>query len=566
MAFQQAQPRPQAVQRPAPAVVTVSAPQDLLSLSQSPEEWILFSPQTVDDQTLASHTPQTTNISHHSDLGSLESGLIYHHALSSNKEDQTHENKDTELDSLDDNLYAFDQPLRLHLDQSGTVLPTHDGLGAFPPTLESETNRQVQEQIWRHEHRNPDKPFGRHLSKAKASDAVQTTQDERILRVEQWRLSQSQAILEEVERVARRQRRYASHLKRHKHEHSAKRSHDSTSETEDRPQSKWLSSSSFWHRITRRVVHDLLGLDHATLAILFGHDYVNVPGQSGAGTTIGRSTSTPDLPSWEEKLVARVARELGMLVQQIAEPASAFTTYTSAGNLHTSPHAQHKDCTSRSYATRTRKLTFKPTLHNTSRDTRLSGIREEPLEDSDAAQAAEYWERDPSMGMIFGYLVNRFSGNTPPEPSQYSAHPPVTSCDEVLPSEWATTGNVDESTRTSSAARANMIGQNHPLVSQSTQRHREALLRSHLQRHQQNVRLQQQRQQQQDILSHALAHRRVAGSSCGSQSTNKRSKRSSATGHSRNYWDFPSGVADESEISASLVSSVGHSPGAWGEV
>jgi len=162
----------------------------------------------------------------------------------------------------------------------------------------------------------------------------------RMRRIEEWRLEQSRAILQEIEKETRRRRRTTSRpgmtdLRDTIFAESAA--------TLDQPQSAPAHSQQsapadegFWTRFTRRVIQDLIGIDDATLCYIFGEDLVeedaqlsSTPRQSDILTShpqrhdleLARMGST-----WEARLVARIAKELGILVGQLTEHPGTFST------------------------------------------------------------------------------------------------------------------------------------------------------------------------------------------------------------------------------------------------
>ncbi|PNS21677.1 hypothetical protein CAC42_1531 [Sphaceloma murrayae] len=568
MAFRQPQQRPPTQRRPSyqqdPAPTPVHTQQRKRPLEESQQDWVLFSPPS---HTNTSQTPRTADLSRASYFGSLETGVrsdllesddhIVRQVTISNANDD-----ETELDSLDDGLHAFQSPPSPRLDQSGgAVLPTHDGLGAFPASFNN--GDILQEQLWQHERFNPQR---RHIHRRLSSvqrrldaldDSNQVTevdpQEERRLRVERWRTEQSKAVLEEIERETRRRYRRANQIggtgtpTRAASIPSASITAGQESISTETGGDTKPDSDSFWQRITRKVIRDLIGLDENTLSVIFGEDLSqdmsSTPTQDSPLSDIAASEAGRDTfdKTWEERLLERVARELGILVYQISELESAFTTYNSRqpqpafpqpSNARPNPAALPADL-----ETALPSL-FRPTLNRTSPisgpDASLWGIEEEPLKSS-TPDATAYWEHNPSLLMIFTYLRRRFLASSPPEsgpllPASWSTDPPRS--DMVFGA--SALGTSPESQR-----RAETIRRNHPLVGRANDHRRESVL---LRRH------------RTELLG--VLHRKQGSSSCASQST-KRSRRSSGGGGSRKYWDF----GDE----GSVVTSAGGG-GGWGEV
>jgi len=284
MAFRQQQ-RPKSSRQisynaPEPAPEAATASQQLKRPLEASEEWILFSPAapstTARTQTTSTErTPRTAGLSRFSEFGSLETA-----AHSEDGDNGTFLGTEEELDSLDDGLRAFHEPSDYgapasRLVQSGeTVLPTHDGLGEFL------TGATTQEHMWQFE--QPRRRITRRRSSVQRHFSILDQVDEgnqeqeRRQRIEKWRLEQSKALLEEVEKETRRRRRMSTL--------SASRSRiDSTQQhtprtvpkpapsvAETQSDSSDEGSESFWQRITRRVIRDLIGLDEDTLSVIFG--------------------------------------------------------------------------------------------------------------------------------------------------------------------------------------------------------------------------------------------------------------------------------------------------------
>ncbi|KAK4545062.1 hypothetical protein LTR36_003613 [Oleoguttula mirabilis] len=589
MAFQQPRQRPQAARQVSFSTQTAeqqvpASPARKRHLEES-QEWILFSPAPNTDG--QSQTTRTAT-----DFGSLETHVRSQTAADSAEEatclgtDTDDEN--AELDSLDDGLHAFHHhPFSSssnQLDQSGgTVLPTHDGLGAF-------SSGGLQEQLWQFERYNPHRRRVRRRSSIqKRLDEVEEEvevdlADERTARVEKWRLEQSRAVLEEIERETRRRRRRMSRMSgasasgdirtdTHQTETVAGARADAfiqgEPETVQRAEQQ-QPGESWWQRLTRRVIQDLIGLDENTLSVIFGEqlpeDPSPTPTQPSPLATAAQQESRVAFRDreydWETKLLERIARELGVLVHQLSEHEGAFSTYQrvqeepeyaglpmpGATQIRPSPQQQRRRRSSNNVQTAPSDALFTPTLAQApvspgeQTDTSLWGIEEEPSQPSRDEEGArlrqdqEYWERDVDVNMIFSYLRRRFSSNTPP-PQPTAAGP--------LPASWATNSASVFGSSPESLRRAEVIRRQHPLVSRAAERaaahhkRQESLLRRH---------------QMQSLLQ-----KRPGGSSCASQST-KRSRRSKS-GSSRNYWDL-----------GGSVGSVGSGPamssglGGWGEV
>ncbi|EKG17636.1 hypothetical protein MPH_05084 [Macrophomina phaseolina MS6] len=621
MAFQQPQrPRPsrplsfsQAAQQQ-PAEPAPVSPQRKHSIVES-EEWVLFSP-SVDGRTQTTsteRTPRTAGISQLSDFGSLDTAAKSEgyderdddDDLTCQGTDPEDEGDTEELDSLDDGLHAFHEP-SLNAQQLGessqTVFPTHDGLGTFPVS-----SAAVQEQLWQFERYNAGtrrtKVARRRSSVQRRLDSLEETEalehDERRERIERWRLEQSRALLEEIERETRRRRRMsrASIAKSTAGSVTAESSRLAPEPGPSATEASRLGAAkdetneneSFWQRFTRRVIRDLMGIDENILSVIFGE---SLPTEAAAGSPSSRadpkdilaaaaaeSTNNPyPGESWEHRLLERISRELGILVNQLSEHPGAFTTYLRTqeapayaglpSNTNSTTRRQSIPA-SASGATPTSALSqsisninFAPTVPpqptTTYSEASLWGIEEEPEPEpvafgpagapTEAQREREYWERDLDVKMVFNFLKERFSSR------------PTSPINGSSPSRRDSANPFHPESSAGSQERAALIRQHHPLVSRnlptsSSQGNPEPassprpapnatttitvpvpvpVSRANLQR--------------------SRLSNRNAGSSCASQSTRK-SKRS---GSSRNYWD----------LGGSVGSGPAGAPGAatWGEV
>ena len=590
MAFQQPQQRPQAARQ-----ASVSKPaNDTQSLERKrtieSQDWILFAPAQTEDT--ASHTSQTPRTATYlSDLGSLETHVRSQPLASTTEEGEgtcqgtEAEDDGGELDSLDDGLRAFSHDpfssTPYHMDQSGgTLLPTHDGLGTFT------SSAGLQEQLWQFERHNPHRRrhVRRRSSIQKRIDEVEEAQeldpaDEKMARIEKWRLEQSKAVVDEIERETRRRQRRMSKMStisRVTEESAIPESVAVQSiqgeeptiyeEPENVKSEGQTPSESWWQRITRRVIQDLIGLDEKTLSVIFGEELADGPTPTqtpvqlsplATATAESRVTFRDHDHSWEGKLMERIAKELGVLVHQLSEHEGAFSTYKQMQQTPQEyaglPLLPNQTARQPSLRQQRRKLSiresdkpsseslFEPTMtqHHLSSepDTSLWGIEEEPVQLSTAEatrtkQEREYWERDIDVGMIFSYLRRRFASDSTAAQSQPAA------ATGPLPASWATS--------TESQRRAEQIRLQHPLVSRAAERAAT-----------------QNKRRDSLIRRHQTQKRASGGSSCASQST-KRSRRSRDAASSRHYWDL-----GHSATGSVVTSGGGYGEsaiGGWGEV
>ena len=593
MAFAQ-QHRPQTSRQlsfhaPEPPAAVATSSQQLKRRLQESEEWVLFSP-TAPSTTARTHTtstertPRTAGLSRFSEFGSLDT------AARSDQEDDngTFLGTEEDLDSLDDGLHAFHEPSEhalpvSRLQESGdTVLPNHDGLGSFQPDV------TMQEHMWQFE-RSPRRRAARRRSSVQRhftilDDTDDVSQEqERRQRIERWRLEQSKAVLEEIERETRRRRRMSLATSTRSQRDAARQETGSTAssiaQTVTSEQSdgsdEGTEHMSFWQRLTTRVIRDLIGLDNGTLSVIFGESLpeeattpkVGSPSTSPADRVLQNAVAdVPTYPEedWQTRVLERVAQELGVIVHQLSEHPGAFSTYqrtqatpeyAGLSPIVATDLASSGPTSSQPSAPSPASVQFAATFptqqtSHTYSEVSLWGIEEEPDEADamdisrpdpaaaaraaaeDAAREREYWERDLDVNMIFNFLVKRFT-------SRRSSTPTPTR--RVSASTHAT----DEG---ASARRAAMIRQNHPLVNRTTDR----VLPTSSSGHSREAR---RRESSATYRTHynpqaSLRQKTLrSSSSCASQST-KKSKRSGSS--QRNYWDLGSSVGSGSVLAGEV--------------
>lgn len=565
------------------------------------------------------HGPRTTNFSaSRGSFGSLETGVrsdaiedVSQDELGRRRQDEDLgleditcqgteiDDDEGELDSLDEGLGAFHAPSSPRLLQGDTVLPMHDGLGGFGYTYVE----GMQEQLWQFERLNPHRRRQRRRSsvhkRLEAMEKESETQgldraEERRLRIERWRLGQSKAVLEEIERETRRRQRRMTRISG-VGEGEVPLRQNSVVEMEKKEDEE--EKESFWQRITRRVIRDLIGLDDTTLSVIFGEelasDLSTTPTQD---SPLGNVPKAPEASlaaypgrTWEHRLLERVARELGILVHELSSHEGAFSTYTPANDMQLStalpstsalpasssaalpiPNAHRHQHDPRISDLGSSDAIFAPTLPQnlsaiSTSDSSLWGAEEEQalhnnsnaITQQNAKElnqkqepSAEYWERDLDVHTIFTYLRDRFLNNTRQTqqvPSRSTPAQQGAADGGPLPTSWTTPA--PQPLRRSPNSRADLIKAHHPLVSRAAERSAQRR-RESLRRHQ------------------ALLHHQAVTGSCASQSQThshysaKRSRVSvSSTGGSRRFWDFPG-----AGTSVGSVVSVGSERGGWGDV
>lgn len=595
-------------------------------------EWVLFSPSQGHSATRSltsstSRTPRTAALSQWSDFGPLESGNRSIEEDHDNNDglDEALEDEGTELDSLDDGLHAFRESSLATLppgglDHSHPVLPTHDGLGSF-----HFSGQDVQERLWQHERLNP----RRTQAPLHPSPSIEQSHQEAVAklendevewdrrqRIEKWRMEQSRVLLQEIERETTRLQRRNSRASRTSDRASALRTGTdvmgSISETRglsDTSSSHTETSStagnsdpdiSFWRRITRKVIRDLIGIDNTLLSVILGES-LPATEQDSLNKSDVRETSGTDrevidpnrddgAALWQARLLQRIARELGVLVHQLFESPGAFSSYPRASQsisdrstggsfsplekevpsklLSQSPHPDHSVAGLSSNLS----LHFSPTLRGlvgdeyaahwgiedhsvqtaaTNPTTGLGTSAEHSTPDEHFSELAnlqrehEYWERDLDVSMVFRYLRNRFGpsekNNLNPASSR---HTTPTQCPQDL------------------SRRAAIIRHHHPLVARAHARSQAQLqrqLKVHTQSSSGGISV---AASPSSPIARYRFHRR--SSSCASQSTKTTNRTLAGVGSnsSRNYWDVSGSVGSNSPVSVGGAAGLG----AWGDM
>ncbi|PGH36523.1 hypothetical protein GX50_00559 [[Emmonsia] crescens] len=635
-------------------------PQQQQQQVEESTEWVLFSPSQAGSTTARTHTTstdrtRTAGLSRVSDFGSLDTA-----AQSEDDELDEDELEDdtTEFDSLDDGLHAFREPAGYRMTSTlagphdSAILPAHDGLGLFAPS-----SQDVQDQLWQHEQYNPRRRGdGRHRRRSSVQRSLETVEEiqareierDRWLRIEQWRMEQSRALLQEIEKETRRRRNSrASHAGERLVARQALRSDigeinwetnaceagtqeaRDTQAVESQDDDDAAADESFWRRITRKVIRDLIGIDDSLLSVILGESLVlTEKGEQDEASALNNLSDSAlddlhepldmdqvmkdvdDAPQtddyWHERLLERIARELGILVHQLCEHPGAFSTYVRssasiskqyAGIPISSPpsnttsstprplplsRSTSNNTTSNPASTYSPQFEFGPTLQDAATTTHaaLFGIEEEapaaaghipPIAQSRSGEALseaarlererEYWERELDIKMVFHFLRNRFSKNIPftSDDNNRNTSPRRRSS--------ATTFSTYPTNQQDPSHRAAIIRQHHPLVARAHARSQSQVQRA--------MTRQQARQSSTSVSSSVVAgaaspilrhHIRRSSSSCASQSAKMSvvsAKRTMAggSGSSRHYWDIGGSVGSGSVV----VSAVGGT-GSWGDI
>lgn len=572
---------------------TYAAPPSTQATSQAPsqpqqqqpladlQEWILFSPSaasTTNTYTTSTARTRTAGRSRISDFGSLDTAarsLGYDEAIEDGSEDEGEaEGEDEELDSLDENLHEFGYRIdgsrsqERNGEQSRTVLPMHDGLGSFRLD-QTAMGDDVQEHLYGFERFNPRRIAKRRReSEILGADDERAVEAERVKRIEVWRLEQSRVLVDEIQRETRRRKESMSSERRHvmidKEQEDEVTLSNVESTADDVEQDQ-----SFWTRITRSVIRDLMGIDDDLLAIIFGEalpeddDLSNTPPVKSAMEAANNMVlaNRYNHLSWEYRLLERISRELGILVNQISDHPGAFTAYlesqqkpipyaglpiipeTPTQNLQTNSLGHSVNVTSDA------EPQFQPTISTPLVIPHSSSVSQPELSPEDATPRAshpliskEEWERDLDLRAVFRYLRSKFrsSSTTTFVPPDLTTH--------------STTSHLATASTADTAARAARVRQHHPLVNG---RHTEVARKRRLSTERRTWKVTMPTERI------ALGARR-GSSSCASERMSAKSwaKAKSGGGSSRHYWDFGPGSVG----SGSLIASGAGGMGSWGEV
>lgn len=486
---------------------------NLLAQTQQPtaggveesQEWVLFTPVapsfTEGTYTASSGRTRGTRTAGHSrisDFGSLETAArsygIYddhEHDADEDGDAQTEEdNEDAELDSLDSHLHEFrTDPSVYGVKEEGDepVLPKHDGLGSFRMDGIGE---DIQQHLYAFEMHNPRKVKRRRESLEIGHMVLENeraAEMERTRRIEMWRMEQSRALVDEIQRETRRRKQSMSSEKRSMIVEDREEEDLATlNNVEAKLSTTTNKNESLWNRLTRRVIRDLMGIDDDLLSIIFGE---SLPTEEDLSKTPGRPKSIPattqtDKSSWEYRLLERIARELGLLVNQLSDHPGAFTTYLqtqqtplpyaglpvipeSASGIHLNmatgiplPDLEQEQIQESLTSTinTDSNVQFHPTITrpvpipNPSMASQGNGESEStPRQSWTSTITREEWEKDLDIKMVFKYLRNRFSGR-----------------DENLPtpivSATGSRENLAVENTPDSLARAARVRAHHPLV------------------------------------------------------------------------------------------------------
>lgn len=238
---------------------------------------------------------------------------------------------DAELDSLNSHLAEFRSlPGAQDASQNGyqhslPVLPAHDGLGSFRLADQPVLGRDARNQIYQFERFNPRRVRRRLDSFSRGQFYVehgQHQEEEKRLRIEEWRLDHSRMLMDQVQRETRRRRKSQASLQRVRRPETDDMAwHDGDHVQPDDDDGAALAS------ITRKVVGHLLGIDDRLVPLLLGG---SLPGDTATPTGPQQhheaSSPQPHEQSWQPRLLERLSRELGLLFSRFSYHPGAFST------------------------------------------------------------------------------------------------------------------------------------------------------------------------------------------------------------------------------------------------
>jgi hypothetical protein len=450
----------------------------------------------------------------------------------------------------------------------------------------------VQEHLYAFERYNPRRVKRRRQSVELGTlelESERAAEAERTRRIEAWRIEQSRLLVDEIQKETRRRKQSMSSERRsvledREQEDVATFSMMDGSGTTEVPNEE---NESFWNRITRRVIRDLIGIDDDLLSIIFGEalpeddDLSTTPPANArydaAHSLIARSQQYSE-SSWKYRLLERIARELGILESQLSHHPGAFTTYLRIqqsplpyAGLPVIPESVRDVVAEPEASKLTRSASqadpqFQPTIpqtqplsipQNPSTSIALEHEDSTPRPSNPLSNAQplsiEEWERDLDIKMVFRYLRDRFASKFRSSPT--SSNLPISPFSTHGTSHLATASTAD------TAARAARVRQHHPLVNRQPGEAAEMRRRRRsVERRTWKASIPGNGPDRKAIERMGMGVRR-GSSSCASDHLSAKGKRNSGTGSSRHYWDIGPGSVG----SGSLIASTG-GMGSWGEV
>jgi len=430
------------------------------------QEWVVFSPSVTVEPSNFSATEVGTNIER-SELWTegTESRLGGTQGPSYGEETEEEEEEEEE-DNMAYNGYEDDEdslePFRENQEIHPVLLPTHDGRGMFPSVTSHEEDSVLMPGI---------ASLEESLRLLAARNNIFDEAEDLNSRIQKWRQEHSAAFMEEMEMVRKQKRRRGSRAsttlsaseKEREEEMVASMMLDEDDHGEEPPVAPNERSTvgvekgsaevleTFWRRVARSLMRDIMGIDDRLLEAIFGESLPPSLTLAESDTHINSDTVGV---KWERSLLEIIARELGILLQQYTlHPAQgAFSTYPrwaferlpNSGNdfevegtktpkpqAFNGEQAEPDVTVSMVNVSSLSEVNFKPTLSHPRQETfsrHHAGMHSvAPSEDdrqrttaevrAEAQLRKEYWEQELGVSVFFSYLKSRFSSS----PSSVSA-------------------------------------------------------------------------------------------------------------------------------------------------
>ncbi|KAI5846165.1 hypothetical protein BZA05DRAFT_140376 [Tricharina praecox] len=406
------------------------------------EEWVVFSPSVAGEtNTILSGTGTKSDV----DSSIITTSSPQHTRHVPVFEDEEEEEEEESLDGAEtDSLQAF-------RDQEDQVLfptlPTHDGLGTFASSSGMTGFRSLEESL-----------------RLAAANEQGREGDDTHSRIMKWRMEQGHALMDEIEKATRRRRRLSIISRRNTHSGRASRVgegekyeeaviQETDDETQSEDEEEDATNETFWKRITRSFIRDIIGIDDNLLEVLFGEA---LPAEVQLDSSSEEVQFKKDT---EERILNRIAKELGELVHLYTHHPSgtgAFSKAPEGGDSEEEDGAKTPQPRTTQEATISPKVVrprgsslisaatgtssvpqfqFAPTLalrREEAHHASLWGI-EENDDLMNTQLRREYWEQELDMRLVFSYLKSRFYGLPPRPPTTSSASAATTTTTSSAP-------------------------------------------------------------------------------------------------------------------------------------
>jgi len=410
------------------------------------EEWIVFSPSVAGGtNTILSGTGTRSDLE--SIIATPTPQRTCHEAVFENDGEEEEESLDgAETDSL--------QAFRDQEDKAVLfpTLPTHDGLGTFASSSGITGFRSLEESL-----------------RLAAASERGSEGDDTHSRIMKWRMEQGHALMDEIEKATRRRRRLSIIGRRNTQPERASRVGErdeeaAIPETDGEMYSEDEEddiNETFWKRITRSFIRDIIGIDDNLLEVLFGEA---LPTEAQLDSSSEDAHLRKDT---EERILNRIAKELGELVHLYTHHPAGTGAFSKAPEETDSeeddseeddseedeaktpqPRTTHESTVPR--AGRPRGSSLISTVTGTSSVPRFQfaptlALRQEEMhhaslwgiEETDELKSTqlrrEYWEQELDMRLVFSYLKSRFCGLPGRPPTTTSSSAATTSTSSSAP-------------------------------------------------------------------------------------------------------------------------------------